>query len=202
MLAAGGNRGAAAVSRPRQVKAAKPSSARPRLLFFRRPGCLCQWAPRALQRLRLAGVVSVSVRVSVRVLVCVCVGVCRWLVRLGQAGAEPRCKGVCIYINDNINSSLSLSLSLSLSGPRPPWSCPSTRSREITRQRTIQMMRYYTYLNVKYGYVNNHGSNAPPLIRNSLPSGKGAATGLTFQSTILYLVLTRCRVVPRPCVEG
>ena len=35
------------------------------------------------------------------------------------------------------------------------------------------------------------GSDATPLIRNSLPSGKGAATGLTFQSTVLCFVLTR-----------
>ena len=35
------------------------------------------------------------------------------------------------------------------------------------------------------------GSDATPLIRDSLPSDKGAATGLTFRSTILYLVLTR-----------
>ena len=35
--------------------------------------------------------------------------------------------------------------------------------------RTIQIMRYYTYLNVKYGYVNNHAtiSIGPHLIKRS-----------------------------------
>ena len=40
---------------------------------------------------------------------------------------------------------LSLSLSLSpLPGPRPPWSCPSTRVRGKTRQRSNAPCRDYS----------------------------------------------------------
>ena len=47
------------------------------------------------------------------------------------------------------------------------------------------------------------GSDATPLIHNSLPSGKGAATGLTFRSTILYFVLTRAvRSDPSPRLKS
>jgi hypothetical protein len=43
------------------------------------------------------------------------------------------------------------------------------------------------------------GSDATPFLRSSLPFGKGAATGLTFRSTVLYFVFTRA-VRPVPSV--
>ena len=47
------------------------------------------------------------------------------------------------------------------------------------------------------------GSDATPLIRDSLPSGKGAVTGLTFRSTVLYFVLTRAvRSDPSPRLKS